>query len=437
MKSTFLALLALAGSCPLFASTYYVDVAKGDDSGVGSERAPFKTTAKGIDAARPGDTVVILKVDFPIHEMLVISNKSGEAGHPVTLDGGGNLFTGCDPITAGDWTQVKPGLFRNDHLVPDIKKGRDNSFITRRYFMLWNGRQQRMGRSSKGRLPPLPALGELKPGEWSYVDAEAAFYIAIDPAKKLSDYAIEAPVRQNGVAVRGTCLHWVLRNINTTHVINDGFNLHGHMDDFIFENITSTECGDDGLSAHEDSRIEIHGFVSRRNSTGICHAGTVTSLNENVVLEDNYGGNLILWNGTHTFINSTVSAVAPAGGLFGIHLLNEAQPGSNRVLTTTFKRCKIPFPAGEPAPGDKPPFLVSDNAKLDIDSNTVINGTITKVPAKKNSSGTPGGVTRLPMIPGMKFPILQIAGETLRSAAGLSSHGNSVDPFLIAPKGAF
>jgi hypothetical protein len=375
---SLIALLAWGVSAPLFAATLYVDLPKGDDANPGTQDAPLKTTAQAIRNAGPGDTIVILKVDFPIREMITIKDKSGEPGKPITLDGQGNLFTGSDPLNPEDWSEVKPGVYRNDHLLRDLKVGsKANAATIQRYFMMWNGQQNRMGRSSKGYLTPLVALDQLKPGEWTYVDDETAFYIAIDPAKKLADYQIEPPIRQNGVSIIGTCEHWVLRNINTTHVINDGFNMHGHVEDFVFENITSTECGDDGISAHENSEIVIHGFVSRRNSTGMAHGNTVTSTSDHIVLEDNYGFNLLLGNGTHTFTHSTISAKAPEGGRGGICLMHEPSQGSDRTLVVKFVDCQIPFP-DESNPPRKPPFLVYDGVKLEISSDTQLGGTITQ-----------------------------------------------------------
>jgi hypothetical protein len=388
--SILLALAALAAASPLPAATFFVDLAKGADANPGSPEAPFKTTAKGLKAAQPGDTVVIAKVDFPIHEMLSIHNKSGEPGRPITVDGQDNVFTGCDPVKPEDWTPVRPGVFRNDHLIRGLKAGsKSNDSITRRFFMMWNGVQNRMGRSSKGHQTPLVPLDQLKPGEWTYVDAETAFYIAIDPAKTLADYHIEPAVRLNGVSVSGTCEHWVLRNINTTHVINDGFNIHGHSEDFVFENITSTECGDDGISEHEHCEITIHGFVSRRNSTGMAHGDNTVSTSDHLLLEDNYGCNLLLMGGTHTITNSTISAKAPVGGNDGIHLMNVPSPGSDHPLTVKFTGCEIPFPTG-PNPSGKPPFLIDSGVQAEISSDTKLGGEVVRLPAKSPASAAPG-----------------------------------------------
>jgi hypothetical protein len=397
MKTTkVISLLFIAGWIGSFGSsfgaTYYVDEANGDDKGQGTAEAPFKTTKPAIKKAQAGDAIQMVHVDFPLHETPEIINKSGEAGKPITFEANGNLFTGSDPIKPEDWTETQPGLFRNDHLLRWLKKpavvdGKPTpdaatAASLQRYFFIWNGVMNRMGRSSKGdRRTPLPAPSALQPGQWTYVADETAFYIAITPGTKLSDYHIDAPVRMNGVTIQGACAHWIIRNVNTTHVINDGFNIHGHVKDILYENITSTECGDDGFSQHagpnEESECVIHNFVSRLNSTGIANLGSGEY--ENVVLEDNYGENLLLMGaGVHEFHNSVISARAPAGGWGGI-LLDGTPIGGKTAFgapTARFIDCKIPWPE-TPNPLGKPAiFLTTPECHVEILGTTKLDGAI-------------------------------------------------------------
>ena len=380
--------------CSSLGTTYSVDVVNGDDRNAGTADSPLKTTKRAIKMAQPGDTIGMVHVDFPIHETVEIINKSGEEGKPITFDANGNLFTGADAINPEDWTETKPGLFRNDHLLrwlkkPELVDGKltpdaSTAATLQRYFFLWNGELNRMGRSSKGdRRTPLPASDALQPGQWTYVAEETAFYIAIPAGTKLSDYHIAAPTRMNGVTVGGTCAHWIIRNVNTTHVINDGFNIHGHTKDFIYENITSTECGDDGFSQHagpnEESECVIRNFVSRLNSTGIANLGSGTY--DNVVLEDNYGENLLLMGaGVHDFHNCVISARAPVGGWGGIIL--DGTPLGGKIAagapTARFTDCKVPWPV-TPNPSGKPAiFLTTPDCHLEILGTTKLDGEINK-----------------------------------------------------------
>jgi len=380
--------------CSSLGTTYSVDVVNGDDRNAGTADSPLKTTKRAIKMAQPGDTIGMVHVDFPIHETVEIINKSGEEGKPITFDANGNLFTGADAIKPEDWMEIKPGIYRNDHLLAWLKKpamvdgkltpDASTAAVLQRYFFLWNGELNRMGRSSKGdRRTPLPAPDALQPGQWTYVADETAFYIAIPAGTKLSDYHIAAPTRMNGVTVGGTCAHWIIRNVNTTHVINDGFNIHGHTKDFIYENITSTECGDDGFSQHagpnEESECVIRNFVSRLNSTGIANLGSGTY--DNVVLEDNYGENLLLMGaGVHDFHNCVISARAPVGGWGGIIL--DGTPLGGKIAagapTARFTDCKVPWPV-TPNPSGKPAiFLTTPDCHLEILGTTKLDGEINK-----------------------------------------------------------
>jgi len=385
MKPLSLLLLLSLPLTSLRAETYHVDLVKGNDANPGTADLPFHTTAKGIAKAQAGDIVVIAKIDSPIRESLLIRQKSGEEGKPITIDGQDNLFTGSDPLKPEDWKPVDglPGVYRNDHLVPGLKPAdKNNAFVIQRYIMIWDDQPNRMGRTSKGRHEPFVPVAKIQPGQWTYVDAEAAFYVAIDPAKTLADYKIETPVRLNGVGISGTCEHWVVKNVKVSRVINDGFNLHGHTRDFVLENIEATECGDDGVSEHEDSELTIHGLVSRRNSTGICHGDQTASWSDHVILEDNYAANLFLRNGTHVFADSVISAAAPVDGNNGIILNNVPVPISPGPLTVTFTRCRFPFPAGA-NPTGKPPFYVEEGAVLTISDDSKVEGPIFRVSPKK------------------------------------------------------
>lgn len=298
-----------------------VDPASGDDANDAAS-APVKTIARALALAAPGDTVHLAPGRY--REQAVFINKKGEPGRPIVLDGHGAILDGAEPLDAGAWTQVEPGLYRNDHLLP-MNRG-----ILHRWYFVWDGKMNRMGRMSKGGpSPALKAPADLKPGEWTYVpdaaiarksesgrpwDAVAvsgAFYLRVDPAKALAGYRIEAPVRANGVSFGGLCAHLVIRNLTATHFYNDGFNIHGDQIGLVFENITAIECGDDGFSAHEAAECRIDGFTSTGNSTGLCDVGTCRTHYRNVIIRDCVGVDVyFVSRGEHRIEDSTVESSA-------------------------------------------------------------------------------------------------------------------------------
>ena len=88
--------------------------------------------------AKSGDVIQILKVDFPIHDAVIIKNRSD-----ITVDGMFNTFVGTEKAAARNWNKIAPGLWKRDIRV--------NPGISMRYFMIINGKQNRMGRFFKAK----------------------------------------------------------------------------------------------------------------------------------------------------------------------------------------------------------------------------------------------------------------------------------------------
>ena len=308
------ALLACAFACQ--ARDLYVDPLRGDEHANGlaakadGTNGPVKTIARGIKYAEPGDTVHLSSVVFK--ESAVFYNRTGEPGKPIVLDGHGATLDGGDPVDPAAWTEVSPGLFRNDQLL------RLDDAVIQRWFFLWDGKMNHMGRTSKGTSAPLKKPEDLQPGEWTFIKDPAraiansqqifgSFYLRLPPGQKLADAKIVAPMRSAGVQFSGDNRHLIIRNVNATHVYNDGYNIHGHCEDVLFENITAVECGDDGISAHETAQYKVEGFISIGNSTGICDTGSsVTSYNR-VFIKDCLGFDLFfLDSGRYAVSNAVV-----------------------------------------------------------------------------------------------------------------------------------
>lgn len=249
-------------------SAIQVDPAKGDDQNDGVQ-APVKTIARGIKLAQPGDTVHLTPGTY--HEGVDLSLKRGMPDKPITVDGHGAVIEGSEPIQAAEWEDLGQGLYRKVKLMP-----RMDAAMIGRWFFLWDGRMNLMGRTSKASGALLKKVEELRPDEWTYIKEEEAFYIKLPEGKTLAAANIRYPLRANAVTLAGKGAHLVVKNITGTHVYNDGFNIHGEQVDTVFENITAIDCGDDGFSAHENAECRIDGFTSIGNSTGLCD--TVSSV---------------------------------------------------------------------------------------------------------------------------------------------------------------
>jgi len=270
----------------------------------GNGHAPVKTIAKGLSLAKAGDTVHLAARTEPYREAILIRDQSGEPGKPIVIDGHGATLGGCDPLKPSDWQQEAPGLYKSTTLYAALKG--DDSVI-QRVFFLFDGKMQRMDRTSKGAKAPWKKPQELAPGEWTFSPESSTFYIKLDPARKLDSSGVEIPYRKNGVATRGERNeHWIIRNVTVANVLNDGFNLHTNCRNVRFENIAALSCGDDGFSAHEGCDCEVDGYLAMDNSTGFANGfGSHVTL-RNAYLAGNHANEVLQIHDTTFEIRDTL-----------------------------------------------------------------------------------------------------------------------------------
>ncbi len=284
-------------------SDLHVNPAIGDDTNNGLVASPVKTIARAIRLAQPGDTIHLTPGVY--YESADLTNKHGLPGQPITLDGHGAVLDGSEPVTSKDWEQVSPGLYRRQLLYK-----RTDDAIVRRWFLLWDGKMQRMQRCSKGPSEPLKVVADLQPGEWTFVKSEDAFYLQLPPDQSLDDANIRYPARSSAIVQCQSGSHLTVRNITGTHVYNDGYNVHGAQRNLIFENIAAVECGDDGFSAHEDADCQIDGFTSIGNATGLCDTGTSQTHYKNVFISECNGFDLYFIGQKHSVENAIIESSA-------------------------------------------------------------------------------------------------------------------------------
>lgn len=273
------------------------------------------TIAHAIKMALPGDTIHLEPKVYRDYAGFYL--KKGEPGKPITLDGHGATLEGSDPIDPAKWREVSPGLFANDDLLPGLSDA-----VIGRWFFLFDGKMQLMGRTLKGRSAALKKPEELQAGEWTFVKDPSrekppskaiygTFYLKLAAGQSLAEAKVFAPMRSAGVQFGGDNAHLVIKNLTATHPYNDGFNIHGDCRDVVFENIRAIECGDDGISAHESAQYRVDGFVSIGNSTGICDTGTAQTSYNRVFIAECVGFDLyFLDNGRYKLTNAVIFSKA-------------------------------------------------------------------------------------------------------------------------------
>ncbi len=294
LSRVLLSILMAAGTS-LAASDFYVDTLKGLDSNDGlSEKAPFKTIANALSKAGAGDTVYLSPGQI-VKEEIVIKKYKGDPARPLVIDGRGATIYGCGALDKSKWESLGNGLFRHKTLLMDMKANpafglfKEGDGLLVRFFFVIDGQMQRMGRKCKGTCKPFKKVEELQVGEWTFVKDESSFVVklAVDDLSKAS---IEMPLIMNGVSISGSPNNGItIRNLNVTRVLNDGFNIHGASTALRFENVSSIECGDDGISAHEKCEFVLDRFYASKNATGICNIGSSVCDMSNLYLDGNIG----------------------------------------------------------------------------------------------------------------------------------------------------
>ncbi len=309
----------------------HVDPTAGDDSNNGRS-APVKTIARAMKLAQPGDTIHLTPETY--YESADFTNKHGLPGKPITLDGHGAVLDGSEPVTSAEWKMVAPDLYRRQK----IYKTTDDAIVAR-WFLLWDGKMQRMNRCSKGPSEPLKIPEDLQPGEWTFVREDGdAFYLKLAPGQKLDEANIRYPARSSAV-VQSIAGSWLtVKNVTGMHVYNDGFNVHGAQRNLVYENIAAIECGDDGFSAHEDVDCEINGFVSIRNATGFCDTGTSQTHYRNLFIKECTGYDMFFIGLKHSVENALIESSAARAFWADGALLKDGQLCQVKMKNVIVKR---------------------------------------------------------------------------------------------------
>ena len=346
-----------------------VDQVIGNDKNDGIAK-PVKTIARGLKLAQAGDTVHLAKAIY--RESAVFLNRSGEQEKHIILDGHDSVLEGSEPLNVAQWEECAPGLFRADNLL------HLDDAILQRWFFLFDGKMNHMGRTSKGHRAEFKKPEELQPGEWSFIKDSSrtvagsnqvfgSFYIRLKSGEKLSAANIAVPLRSAGLQFSGKNSHIIVRNVTATHVYNDAFNIHGTTRDCRFENIASIDCGDDGFSAHEDAECEIDGFVSIGNSTGLCDTLESRTHYKNVFIKDCLGCDVFfVSHGDHSIENAVVESSAA-------HAVSIGRDGipKDGVCKVRLKNFLVRRVGGGPQD-----FRISDGGHLQADHCTIVNLTV-------------------------------------------------------------
>lgn len=271
--------------CPLRAAELHL-APHGDDAGDGSVAQPWKTFRKAVEAAEPGDTIVLAKGLY--RDQFSFASRGGTAKEPIVIEGNGALLSGCDVVAP---EAIEPG---GDGRWKFAAK-------TMPEVLIIDGTFARQGRlpGHRGKPETLPELDALQPGQWTWREGWA--YVRTDRADKP---ALEVCVRDAGFRTSGVSNHIIVRNLACRHHWNDGFNIHGRCRGLRFENILGYENMDEGFSSHEWCETDVYEAEFWGNDNGVADVMRCLSTYHRTFCHDNVEVGFHFSGGRHWVIDS-------------------------------------------------------------------------------------------------------------------------------------
>lgn len=274
-----LTLLCVVVICAAQAATYRVDGVAGSDTNDGVNAA-FKTIARGLKDLKPGDTLLLTKMDQPYRESIPLK-VHGTPQAQIVIDGGGATISGSDPAPKEGWVEANG--------VWSVAQKTEVKFL--------------FGPECRYEMAAGPEA--LKAEEWAW--KEGRLYFRPAEGKSPGDYQLEMSVRISGIMTNGPG-QIIVRNLTAIHFWNDGFNIHGGSAPMWFENIRGLWNGDEGFSAHENCECYVrNGEFSHNYWHGIADVGIARTHYQNVVCRDNRSKGVYLIGAMHSLTDCEVA----------------------------------------------------------------------------------------------------------------------------------
>ncbi|UJR12228.1 hypothetical protein I4U23_016405 [Adineta vaga] len=229
---------------------------------------PYKTLTAAVSFAVPGDKIILAKGSGPYRETLNI-RKSGTATAPIIVEGNGETITGFNQMRF---------TFDGNIWIYTLSKPFDTAPVV----IAWQGRRILQDQNTGEFLGPIKLWSDGKTLE-------------LTPGTSTEDWEISTRLF---VVALNDVSHHIYRNIIATGSLNDGFNLHGHGINIVFENIVGYNNLDEGFSSHDTMSCTITNGRFWANDNGIANVHNSITNITNVMIHDNVGYGLWLPDNT-------------------------------------------------------------------------------------------------------------------------------------------
>lgn len=182
----------------------------------------------------------------------------GTPDQPAVFDGKGMIIDLGIDVTAHDWDKqgdlwTSRGPFEKHPPVDDVQRAA--LFIEEVPMRITRDRASEQKSSEKGKVI-FASPESLKPGQMAF-KADGSIYFRWPEGKAPGSAKIFLPPAGLASCVNIACSYLTIKNITALHAANDGFNIHGNRLGIRLENVKAFSNGDEGISAHETTQMDV------------------------------------------------------------------------------------------------------------------------------------------------------------------------------------
>ncbi len=217
----------------------------------------------------------------------------GTPEKPAVFDGKGMIIDLGIDVTAHDWEKqgdmwTSRGPFDKHPAVDDVQRAA--LFIEEVPMRITRDRAGEQKSGEKGKVI-FAAPETLQPGQVGF-KADGSIYFRWPVGKAPGSAKIFLPPAGLASCVNIACSYLTVKNITALHAANDGFNIHGNRLGIRLENVKAFSNGDEGISAHETTQMDVVNAEIAWNGSsagGVADVGDSITTYTNCELHHNTG----------------------------------------------------------------------------------------------------------------------------------------------------
>lgn len=247
---------------------------------------PYRTIARALAAAGPGDRLILTKTDQPYRECVSLHGfgHGGTPSEPFTIVGNGAILDGSEPTNPIGWRPHQRGSGLWEYIRTPPGTG----------LLLLPGEPLNHVQADDGPVQ----LADLKPLSWTRQNGQ--FYLRTGPDRGPRDYPLQVTVQTTGITLYDVA-HVVIENLTVRGFRIDGINAHDRATHVHLLNVTTIENGRSGVSVGGASRVRLEASTSRGNGVaqlrtegrGVLTLQNVTADDTTAPAVDRDGGRIV------------------------------------------------------------------------------------------------------------------------------------------------